>query len=1073
MAKMIDKLPEYEGEKKVWEYLSKNLPQQYIVYNNRSIKGWEYDFCVMAENVGLFIIEVKGWLPRNIFNVVSEDAIILSGEEQPQSSPRKQVRGYRFNMINLLKQELGMNPLVMDLVCYPMISKNEYLEKRLDVVSDETETIFKEDLEEPALLFQKLMGRYNINKSTPHDILDTKRFALIRHHFEPNFDLKESEENLNPGYSRLRIEKNLLSEDKADEIVEEYFKGIKEIVFVDSRESMCLLANKVEEILFRKKLVPLKGNLVVGTRTFDDSNLKDFYSIFNFEVYVLNNIKSYVNDSILIEEGVFDDEQKILLKLLAEMTPFNFQQFEIEHAPSSSNIMVAAGAGTGKTYSMVSRVAYLCNRTADAVVDIVSDIAMITFTKDAAENMNRRLKRMFMNYFVLTSNEKYMHLIEDMSQIQIATIHKFAISLLRKECMRMGIGFDSQISSETFERRNIYHSKLDIYLSEKTEENPNFVHQLTIPSYELEIMLIEFCDQLYNRSIDIKSIDTSLLGNPIESIPYFNELIERVIIPSEIQYANDLKEKNMISLRDCMINIHKFVENNSIRSIGINYKYLFIDEFQDTDDIQIETILGLQKVFGNNCRLFVVGDLKQSIYRFRGATLSAFEKVGVNSDLWKEYSLNRNYRTDGRLLDIFDVIFTKMGAQGLLPYENEDHLKSRVIKEYTDELLVRKVETHGKDKEKFIEDLFNEIRFQKKEIEKLSKQKKLSKEEMTIAILVRYNYQISNLVKAAENTELVIKDTEGGNLFRLPSTRDLYKLVLAITHSYNKVYLVNFIESNYVSMKLQLSNFNGYNSEEKLDGLVRILDEYFMLLLGKKWDEIISDFETRPVLVVLREIYEATKPWITYSSDKELQLEYKSNYECLLEKITQKYSREYLTVNMIGEHLKINITTYQEEASRSKEIETDEVNIICTTIHKSKGLEADYVILLQCNKDTYGFPSQVSDDPVLNYVLTKSDQFPYGEERRLFYVAITRAKVKTLVLYDKRFPSVFVDEFLHPEKVSEESYVKHPNANKRWTRSADQFLLKRHNEGKSVKYIANKMGRSQTSIVMRLNKLNK
>lgn len=723
MAKMIDKLPEYEGEKKVWEYLSKNLPQQYIVYNNRSIKGWEYDFCVMAENVGLFIIEVKGWLPRNIFNVVSEDAIILSGEEQPQSSPRKQVRGYRFNMINLLKQELGMNPLVMDLVCYPMISKNEYLEKRLDVVSDETETIFKEDLEEPALLFQKLMGRYNINKSTPHDILDTKRFALIRHHFEPNFDLKESEENLNPGYSRLRIEKNLLSEDKADEIVEEYFKGIKEIVFVDSRESMCLLVNKVEEILFRKKLVPLKGNLVVGTRTFDDSNLKDFYSIFNFEVYVLNNIKSYVNDSILIEEGVFDDEQKILLKLLAEMTPFNFQQFEIEHAPSSSNIMVAAGAGTGKTYSMVSRVAYLCNRTADAVVDIVSDIAMITFTKDAAENMNRRLKRIFMNYFVLTSNEKYMHLIEDMSQIQIATIHKFAISLLRKECMRMGIGFDSQISSETFERRNIYHSKLDIYLSEKTEENPNFVHQLTIPSYELEIMLIEFCDQLYNRSIDIKSIDTSLLGNPIESIPYFNELIERVIIPSEIQYANDLKEKNMISLRDCMINIHKFVENNSIRSIGINYKYLFIDEFQDTDDVQIETILGLQKVFGNNCRLFAVGDLKQSIYRFRGATLSAFEKVGGNSDLWKEYSLNRNYRTDRRLLDIFDVVFTKMGAQRLLPYENEDHLKSRVIKEYADELLVRKVETHGKDKEKFMEDLFNEIRFQKKEIEKLSKQK--------------------------------------------------------------------------------------------------------------------------------------------------------------------------------------------------------------------------------------------------------------------------------------------------------------------------------------------------------------
>ena len=141
------------------------------------------------------------------------------------------------------------------------------------------------------------------------------------------------------------------------------------------------------------------------------------------------------------------------------------------------------------------------------------------------------------------------------------------------------------------------------------------------------------------------------------------------------------------------------------------------------------------------------------------------------------------------------------------------------------------------------------------------------------------------------------------------------------------------------------------------------------------------------------------------------------------------------------------------------------------TARKSKGLEADYVIILQCNKDTYGFPSLVSDDPVLNYVLTKSDQYPYGEERRLFYVAITRAKIKTFVLYDKRFPSVFVDEFLHPEKITEKSYEKHPNANKRWTYNADKYLMKLYHEGKSIKYIAAKMGRSQTSIVMRIGKL--
>lgn len=1015
MAKMIDKIPDYKGEKKAWECFSANLPQQYVVYNTRSIKGWEFDFCIMAEGVGLFIIEVKGWQANDIFNVIGEDAIILEGEENPLPSPRKQARGYRFNMVNMLKQELGMNPLVMDLVCYPLISKDDYYDKRLDVVSDETETLFKEDIEDPTLLFQKLMSRYNINKSTPHDELNAKRFTLIRHHFEPNFDLKQSVEDLNPGYSRLRIEKSSLEDEKIAEIVNEYFVGIKEIVFVDSQESLRNLACKVEEGLYAKKLSPEKGNLIVGTRKIDVSCLVDSYSIFNFEIYVVEKIDSLVDESLLIEEGVFSEEQKRLLIELSKKTAFNFQQFEIEHAPSTSNIMVAAGAGTGKTYSMVSRVAYLCNRTADAVVDIVSDIAMITFTKDAAENMNSRLKRMFMNYFILTSNEKYMHLIEDMSQIQISTIHKFAISLLHKECMRMGIGFDSQISSETYDRRQLYHSKLDTYLSEKTEENPDFVHQLTIPSFEIESMLLNFCDQLYNRSIDIKEVDVSSMGNAIGSIPYFNELVEKVVIPAEILYAESLKENNLLSLRDCMININKLVREGKIRKKGVDFKYVFVDEFQDTDDVQIETILGLQKIFRDSCRLFVVGDLKQSIYRFRGATLSAFDKVEQESDLWKEYSLNRNYRTDGRLLDLFDAVFSELGAQNLLPYEESDHLSSRIKKEYDQEDLVRCVESHGKDQEKFFEDLFEEIRRQQEKIQKLSKEKKLSKEEMTIAILVRYNYQIANIVKASEKTDITVKVSEGGDLFRLPSTMDLYKLVLAITHPYNKVYLANFIESNYVPMKIKHSELKGHSADQKLNELVRILDEYFMLLLGKKWNEIIADFEARPVLVVLREIYEKARPWMTYSSKQDLQLDYRTNYECLLEKITQKYSREYLTINIIGEFLKINITTYQEEASRKKETDSNDVTVICTTIHKSKGLEYGTVVIPYTADDissTYhsGISVNVVDGKLIySYGAGKgnmdySDGYPVDvetleqerEESRILYVALTRA-IRNLV----------------------------------------------------------------------------
>ena len=88
------------------------------------------------------------------------------------------------------------------------------------------------------------------------------------------------------------------------------------------------------------------------------------------------------------------------------------------------------------------------------------------------------------------------------------------------------------------------------------------------------------------------------------------------------------------------------------------------------------------------------------------------------------------------------------------------------------------------------------------------------------------------------------------------------------------------------------------------------------------------------------------------------------------------------------------------------------------TVHQSKGLEFDYVVLLNCNGGTIGFPSQISDSPVLKYVLSEPDNYAFSEERRIFYVGITRAKEHTWVLYDMNNPSPFVKEFvstLEPE----------------------------------------------------------
>lgn len=80
------------------------------------------------------------------------------------------------------------------------------------------------------------------------------------------------------------------------------------------------------------------------------------------------------------------------------------------------------------------------------------------------------------------------------------------------------------------------------------------------------------------------------------------------------------------------------------------------------------------------------------------------------------------------------------------------------------------------------------------------------------------------------------------------------------------------------------------------------------------------------------------------------------------------------------------------------------------TIHGSKGLEADYVFVLNCNSGLYGFPSLVSDDPVLDYVLSDQEHYEYAEERRVYYVGITRAKVHTVVMYNENTPSPFVTE---------------------------------------------------------------
>lgn len=1011
MAKMIDKKPSWKGEGKVWESLSTNLPEDNVVYNQREVNGREYDFCVMAENLGLVIIEVKGWDPNKI-DVQGVDHIIVAGYDEPQTSPKKQARAYRFAILNKIVEKYNASPLVLDMVCYPFIAQEQYVKTKLDIVSEPEYTIFKEDIEDGKKLNEKIQHLFTLNKFIPHTDFSYDLMVRIRKQLEPEFKLGVVD-NRNKPYSKLSIFPNSINKKIVQTVIDDYFGGVKQIVFVCEQTDFVSFLKLLNDSLKWHNVDFKKNNLKVGYEDgIEISKCKGAFSTFNISIYCTSNLRTITSEELVVIDGQCSEKQHEILAMLSTITSFNVEQYDIEHATTNRDILVEAGAGTGKTYSMVSRVAFLCNKQDEPVMNIADEVAMVTFTNDAAINMKKRLKQMFVNYFVLTGDERYLKYVEDIDRANISTIHKFAINILRGESLYTGLGTNFRISSNEYERGKAYDLFLSEFLEKKEEENINFSNELPIPVYDLKKKLMNIADRLFDKSINLEAIKSFEMGTVVENnIPYFNDLLLEVMFPAEARYMEMMHKSNDIDLRECLIELGKILSNGCEKLNDLKIRYLFIDEFQDTDDVQIEVFQKLQKSINAKCRLFVVGDLKQSIYRFRGAKLNAFQKLQNGKEVdWCHYRLNRNYRTDGRLLDLFDSIFSGMGAEGILPYmSGKDRLLSDVLTDRNENELFTELPCHGKDNDKILDLLNNTILDEKSKIEELCKTKELSKEERTIAILVRSNWQVDNVVSAASKKDINIEISTGGDLFQLPSTLDLYKLVLALSHNTNTAYLVNFIESNYINLKLDYQRLKVLSDDEKLNELINILNEFFSKRINKTWNELLEEVYSQPILFVLKKIFDALQPWDNYSMVRDKQRLYIANYDYLLEKMI-KFSRiDALTLNQIIEYLGINILTGQKQLSRTLDSEEDGVHIICTTVHKSKGLEYGTVILPYtyediCDTKKVKLEASYNDSKLAYIVLfnngirernsnynedTEVDE-QIAEEARILYVALTR-----------------------------------------------------------------------------------
>ena len=1010
MATMKDKQPDtYEGEKKVWQCIKDNLPEDIVCYYNREVKGREFDFCLLIKDVGFMIIEVKGWNKNHISKVVSPDEIIMA-YGKTEDSPRKQARSYSFKLKNLMNEKYGINPLVMNMVCYPFISEAEYSKLGLSVVSEPENTLFSEDIESAYNFSRKILGVYQDSQQINFDKMVGDKYDIARHHFEPAYIITPPAQNVIP-YSCLSVFSEGITLTNINDIISSYFKGTKQVIFTKGTSDLEVIAKQLSEAFTRNHIMIKEGNLAINSSDSKETVItvkNNRLSVFNFEAVFIE--EDITISSFQAYNGNLSDEQEAELANIAAVTNFNIDQFHIEHAEIGRDIQVKAGAGTGKTYSMVSRIAFLCSHASNSgVFNPAAEIAMLTFTDDAALNMKSRLKQLFVNYFILTNNTQYLEMV---TKMRISTIHSFAKEIISNTAITLGIGTDFTTIIGKYDKQKIFDRLFTSYLEEENKRNPIFFNGLPMGIEEFRKLMLDIANKLYEKGCDIKTLDMSSWGIAPVEMSYLNKIIEQVVIETEKEYSKLLIDNNSVALSEYMIHLSKCISNEAFNTNLYEFKYVFIDEFQDTDDAQIASFISMQEKLG--FKFFIVGDLKQSIYRFRGATMTAFEKMGCDNKHWLPFTLNINYRSDKRLLSRFDKSFLYMNSINLLTYEKDvDELRGVKVNNIRDDLLVVPIPYHNSDKmnsTEYYDMLFKAIEEQRQRIVADMETKALSKNERTIAILTRSNYQINEILKEAKKREVVIESDNNSDLYRLAPSTDLCRLTSALCNPYNPTYLYDLIHSRNVNVIFDIRSIIGKTDEEKTAIFIDCLDKFYNSVMGKTWKQLIRDIQNEPVLKTLRLIYEATKPWKAFSpSDEYMQEYYRANYELVFEELSKMNKKSYLTLDSINESLHINIMTGTEAKSREIDIDTDDIRVICLTVHKSKGLEYGTVIMPATDEEIdkphkNGLEVSYIDGRIGYCFSANGNQYSNSfyetkteikemmmEESRILYVAMTRA----------------------------------------------------------------------------------
>jgi len=616
-------------------------------------------------------------------------------------------------------------------------------------------------------------------------------------------------------------------------------------------------------------------------------------------------------------------------------------------------LLIVAGAGSGKTKVLTSRIAHIIKKKKAYPNQILS----VTFTNKAAKEMQTRVSK------ILGSTATGLS--------WLGTFHSICVKILRKHAKAANLNSNFTIIDTDDQIRLIKN----ICKSENID-----IKQLS-PRFILAII-----DRWKNKGY-----------YPSEVVVNNKDLYEKTILPLYKIYQQKLIDLNSCDFGDLILHTVKILENYpDIRKIySNNFKYILVDEYQDTNFIQSKWLNLLSEKHNNLC---CVGDDDQSIYSWRGAEIKNFLEFDQVYDNTKVIRLEQNYRSSQNILSVASNLISnnenRVGKTLTTTMEDGDLVKLNCFKNGKDEAIGISDEIEKNIKKKFS---FNNIAilvraiFQTREFEE-----RFLKIGMPYRILGGTKfYERAEIKDCVAYLRLIHQEKDDLAFERIVNNpkRSIGDTTLKLVHEFGK-------ENN-----LCLENAAKQMIEENLIKPKTKIGLNFFLNSLNKWR---NDLKIKKInhIKLMQTVLDESGYSAMLKNKKDLDNE--SRLENIKELLTAM--KEFDNLESFLEHVSLATSVDQEW-------DGEKINMM--TMHAAKGLEFDVVFLPGWEEGL--FPHQKS--------IEEKGQNGLEEERRLAYVGITRAKKRAIISFSmNRFyqgdwidsmASRFIDEL--PEKYLEKN----------------------------------------------------